>query len=441
AMRLGRSLPLHALTPHEREVQRRMNTVAGRLQISAGFARGPAEYALGRGHLELGEWAAARRRLERAWALGHRRPEVALALGDVLGRLARDASDEALLDPSSVWAEDRRRWADATLRASALDHLRSARGPGLGTGALAEAMVAVHERRSVDARQLAQRVILAVPWLYEARLVEGDAAVEISAFDEALAAYAAAAEVAPSDPRIHTAECRTGSLRAATGQLSADDRESAEAACDRILVADPDQQRGQLLRARLQALSGDLDAAIATVERTRPGRGSSTMVSAAGHRLLAMLYLRRAANTDDPRDALARAVEHGRRAIALDGSDPGGHATAGRAALALAQALVASGSTTAESIETTLDPLLADAILALQGYRRLRPEFVPVYAELARAYLLRAEWLAVAGESPDDAIRAARRAVARGRRLAPENDEILGLLDQLTAAEATAPES
>jgi len=75
--RLSSTVPAHDIRPDQALIRATME----RVRLQAGqfgtLGAGPGAYALGRGHLALGDFAGARLQLESAWRYGYREPAVA----------------------------------------------------------------------------------------------------------------------------------------------------------------------------------------------------------------------------------------------------------------------------------------------------------------------------------------------------------------------------
>ncbi|HEU4532501.1 MAG TPA: serine/threonine-protein kinase, partial [Polyangiaceae bacterium] len=114
-LRAAYALPLHDTTSERRLARERMVRIASPARAGEAGEGGGAlvRYALGRGHLALDEFEAARAELERARKLGLDSPELNYALGRALGELYRRALDEARRGGGAAWAAERRRALEA----------------------------------------------------------------------------------------------------------------------------------------------------------------------------------------------------------------------------------------------------------------------------------------------------------------------------------------
>jgi len=259
-------LPLHDVNRERSVVRHRMRDLEERLPAMGPSARAPGSYALGRGHLVLGELDAARARLEEAWDRGLRTPDVAYALGVTLAHLYERERRGFTSAPTRAEREKRKAAIDATLRDPALGFLAKARGARMDVPAYAEALIAELQDDLDRAIALAGSAAETAPWLYEARTLLGRAyrrrglermesgrdAEALADLDAAEAAYRAAVDVARSDPKAREGLCSVFRDRIDAAQIRrrpvAEEFEEAAEWCGSAVAADPENALS-LLRA------------------------------------------------------------------------------------------------------------------------------------------------------------------------------------------------
>lgn len=231
-LRRARMMPLHDTTAAENAARERLSEVEASLLEHGPLARGPAYYTLGFGHLMLREFDRAEEWLQAAIDSGFSDPEVESALGIAQAMLILESRDTLKIDGY-------RSIDDPYLVDQAVKHL-SATGPKTADRdtfhrALLFAVWGPWDKALAAARASAVRV----PWLYEARQLEGDIlvfdAIELersgdfeSARSRLLAAgdaYGLGLEVARSDAWLYRAEAvRLIRLSELTGLGEADYR-------------------------------------------------------------------------------------------------------------------------------------------------------------------------------------------------------------------------
>ncbi|WLT33056.1 serine/threonine-protein kinase [Geothrix sp. PMB-07] len=213
-MRLAYLLPAHSLAPDKAQVRARMAEVQALTAQLPEASTGPAYHALGRGHMALGEWGAARQNLERAWALGHRTAESALSLGLVQAELyqRRLRVVAQLKDPATRTLE--REKLHRELRDPAFAHLQAGKGASPAPAHI-EALILWLQGNAEGALRQAELALRQSPAAYEASLLAG--AIHQQRYVEAIeakdwpaseaeeaaiqASYEAAAAVGRCDPR------------------------------------------------------------------------------------------------------------------------------------------------------------------------------------------------------------------------------------------------
>lgn len=244
-------LPPHDVRPAFARIRSRLASLQNE---RARATRAPRAYAIGRGHLLLGEWEAARQALGRAREAGFRPAEGEVAYGLALGELYQRQAAEARGIPTEARRKARLAELERDLRRPAADLLRFQAAQLPERSALLLARVALLEERPEEALRLAQSVRNSPNEQSEALRLEGAGQLErrrqldargahreaLAALDAAEAALLAARDIARSDPGIALA------LAEAVGF-----RLSHERALGRPVGASLDRARAHLAAARL----------------------------------------------------------------------------------------------------------------------------------------------------------------------------------------------
>jgi serine/threonine-protein kinase len=251
-MRLAALMPEHDIGRDRLQLHERLQALAAETAAAGSIAEGPARYALGRGHLALGELAAARSELERAWKLQYRPAETAAALGTVWERLWERDRDES----SREGARESSKQAERETRERVAGWLRLARGAPQVDSGLLEARIDYFQERIPQARDEAHAVFDRDPQQWEALLLEGRASSKLGhrlagdgALAEARAHYARAetaltlaATIARSDPDVQYELCR---LYDRILEVQAGRDQVAVEACRRAALVDPSSEAAQ----------------------------------------------------------------------------------------------------------------------------------------------------------------------------------------------------
>lgn len=448
-LRYAYALPLHDVRGEQRVVRDRMSRVEAQMRELGDLASGPGSYALGRGHLALGEPLAARVRLQEAWDAGYRSPESAFALGQALAEVYRDAIEDAGRIPIKELRDARLAALKESLQAPALRLLGASRGVTLESPSYLAGLVALLDERFDEALADTEAANREAPWLYEPHLLRGEvfmtrARRKMERGDRAGAqadlaqagdAFAKAAEMARSDPRAWEAVGRHALSTLNVARLYGGDLETpfraTLQATDKALVARPDS--GTAVRLQGSAYFYWADAALRS---GKPATEALSTALALGERALGLnpkdtdamqalgtTYIVRAMQVElkqgaDPRPSLERASGYFEKAL---GINPGlvlpriNHATA--------QAVRAE-----YEIARGLDPRhsLEAAARGLTSVLASGPAVVVLLNNLGNVHYRKGQWEAAHGLDPRPSfaqtVAACERAVAADSTLAPPHN-------------------
>ena len=165
--------PLHDIRPDLKGVQTQMAQLQTDMDEAGYLARGPGNYALGRGYLTLDDAEKAREHLQMAWDAGYRESRAAYALAAVMGRQYQEKLLEAERISSKDQREARLKELESTLRAPTLAYLRLVRGSDAPSPGYLQALVALYEGRPDEALERLKTLEDDQPWFYEAPLLRG----------------------------------------------------------------------------------------------------------------------------------------------------------------------------------------------------------------------------------------------------------------------------
>ena len=222
--------PTHNIEPDRRRLRARMKMLHSEADTYG--VPGLADYALGRGHLALGELEAARTSLEAAWSAGYRASRAAEALGRVRSaQYRRELVELELVEDESARRQHAQNLAHE-YRHEILAYLRAA-SDDPDTQAFLQTLIAFHEERFDDALAGLSTVRRRFPWWQETWLLEGDiyrtqglsaaaagqTEAATAALDRAFLAYRSAHNVAKSDPAAGRGAMKATYLRLRLGAL------------------------------------------------------------------------------------------------------------------------------------------------------------------------------------------------------------------------------
>jgi eukaryotic-like serine/threonine-protein kinase len=259
-LRVAQMAPLHDIRPEKAAMRERLQQIRSRIREVGAPARGPGAYALGRGELALGNPGVALEHLEAAWEAGHRPPEAAYALGLALGALYQRELPLVASITSPDLRQKRLQEIQTLYRDPAIARLRASEGSDVASSEYVEGLLAFYEGRYSEALAKAEEAARGVPWLYEARLLQGDVQVALArqrhetgdadgsgrAVRDAEAAYGAAAAYARSSPVALEGLCQIGIQRMEValyqrGGDLAPVYDATRTACERVVAADADR--------------------------------------------------------------------------------------------------------------------------------------------------------------------------------------------------------
>lgn len=456
-IRLVAAKPLHDVRAERAEIAERLARIEAQATAAGSSGFGPGHYALARGFLALGDPASARGHLMEAWDSGYRPPEVAHALGLTLAEIYRRELESAQRLASPAARAQRRRVLERTLRDPALTYLAQGRTAAVQAPEQVEALIALLEEKYELALQKARAAVARIPWLYQAREIEGEVLVALGRtawergerdraltwFEQARAAYGEQVRMAPSDPGGYGGLClawsRSMEVLADTGASPLEAYGRAVETCDQALVADPGASAIAVRKARamLQWSEAQLgrgedpkEVLQGVVELTRGvPRASPDEVGALTYRGVALRRLAQLASWagQDPRPHLTEAVGCFRDALRLYPD----HETA---ANNLGLAMLERGLVEMERGQDPR-PSLEEAVAALERAAAITPGF-SVLGNLGVAWWAVGRFESGRGIDPRPALARARDALDRALAVNPQDWSALNNLGLVGVEEA-----
>ncbi|MBL8973298.1 MAG: serine/threonine protein kinase [Myxococcales bacterium] len=424
-LRTAHLLPLHDTTPERAMVRARMDEVAARLVVP-GRSAALVEYTLGRGHLVLGDTAAAREHLTRALAGGLDTPELHYALGVALGDLyARELAELERTEKEPALSQ-RRAALEAEYITPALAALEHARAAEIDAPSHLAGLIALYRDDGDAAIDLARRARREAPWFYEAVVLEarahsarartltraGDIAAAKDAAETAARLADEAAALARSDAAVHLDAAAMWTL-VLRDHVDRGDPRAAEllttalphvvALCESAAVTRPDLTRPFNQIAAAQTIRSKY-----LFERDRSPHEPVAAMIAASDRALAIdpddheaLAWRISARLNeawyqlvigvDPAAGLERAVADAKALYARHGDRPEAHARLDRALL------LRSNRNLQHNVDPTAD--LAE-VLGLNWTLAGQSDDARPFDSLLTAYSHLAQWSVLHGQDP-----------------------------------------
>jgi serine/threonine-protein kinase len=436
--RYASMLPLHDLRRERTWIRARIEKIRSAKQAMGRVASGPADYAIGRGYLALHEWRASRIALESAWNAQYRPPEVAYALGRVIGAQYEQELKEVERVANKDVRAARKRLIDEQYRDRALSFLRLSAGTGSESPAYVEGLIAFYEKHYDVALKSARAAFQQVPWLHEAKKLEGDTWLErgaqeyhdgeydaaMASFAEADAAYGEAERIGSSDAGALLGQAErwfhTMLIAIARGDDPTSFMQRGLAAADRAAQTNDQPAESNRFRAGILVRYGEwqlsqgqspFDALDRSVAFARKAIAADPKLGTAYSQIGSALFLKaRYAIThgQDPMPLFDEAIRNHRRASELEPANP--HILIG-----LANAIRRKGEALAEAGGNPL-PLLDESIAYYDRATAADPKWANSQNDRGLAFMTRGEWEQENGRNPmpsfEEAAKSLERAVA-----------------------------
>jgi eukaryotic-like serine/threonine-protein kinase len=276
-MRVAYMSPLHDIRKEKDQVRKEMKEIQNMMDRSGAAAIGPGNFALGRGYLSLRNYDQARVHLEKALNAGYQSKEVANALGITLGALYKDELSEVNRIKDKETRKKKLLEIEKNYRDPAVRYLKQSSGLRTQSPELGEALLAYYEKNWDAALHLSRISIEKIPWLYEARMLEGDVFEQLGEessqegnfdlakkkYKESAESYARAEEISRSNSELFKNQCTLFrgllAVDTATGVDAKKDYESSADYCKKAILVDPEDASAYELSARTEWRHGETE--------------------------------------------------------------------------------------------------------------------------------------------------------------------------------------
>jgi tetratricopeptide (TPR) repeat protein/predicted Ser/Thr protein kinase len=209
--------PLHDTREDRKTLQALMAGLEAEIPQGEEQVEGLGHYALGRGHLALGDEQQAREHLVAAWEHGFQEPRAAYALALVMGQAYQQQYLEAQRLRNAEQRDALLRDAERRYRDPALSYLQRSEGAVVPSQDYVSALLAFYEGRLDDALVRLEAIGTALTWFYEAPMLrgeilqnralkrwnEGNLEGARADFEASRKAFTAAATIAESEPAVY----------------------------------------------------------------------------------------------------------------------------------------------------------------------------------------------------------------------------------------------
>ncbi len=221
-MRISHTIPLHDIRPEEKRVRSQIEEIRKQTKQLGNLGIGPGNYALGRGFIILGEYDNALKYLKRSWDSGYKTRKVAYAMGLTLTKICKKEYDKIEKIHEKSLKDYQKKKIGEKYQKPAIEFLKKSRGLIGESPEYLEALIAYNDRRFNVAIKKALSAFNSTPWLYEAKLLEGniykamgvdkedkgDISGALNVFKKAEAAFKEAIQIGESDPKSYNSLCK-----------------------------------------------------------------------------------------------------------------------------------------------------------------------------------------------------------------------------------------
>ena len=463
-MRYAYLLPIHDIRMEKQIVKERMRSIERQMKQMGRVAKGPGEYALGRGWMSLHEYEKARDHLEQAWRENYRAPEVAYALGHTLGILYHTELEQVERISSSELREFRKKQIEKEFRDRAFQYMNESAGVWAESPAYVRAKIAFYQKRYEEALRQTHQAWTQIPWLYEAKLLEGeiwksmgnelrdrgDSLRALDYYEKSNVAYQEASAKAASDNSIYEARCglivdRMNLQMYQTGKSIQDDFERGLEVCGNGIKTNPESEIAydnlsmlhfrwgeyQMTHGGDPRLAWNQAQAFADQElRWNPRSANAYNNKGRIFRLLSEYEMERGV---DPIPHLNAAIENFQNSIKINPRNLVSYHNMGNAYWTLGEYQVGRG----------IDPrkALSQAFQNFEQVLQISPDFAVAYHNLGLCYWTRADYEKEHGEDPIPSLLKAGQHLRKSLELTPDyalaHMNLGGVLQNIGEFEAT----
>lgn len=421
-MRLSHISPLHDVRTEKNAVRKNMQDIQNQMKQLGGLAKAPGLYALGRGYLSLNESEKAKEHLQQAWNSGYQTPDAAYALGLSLGNIYQ----KALSDADQIQDKEQRklklREIEKEYRDPAVAYLQKSKNYEEASSEYVEGLIAFYQKKYDEALKLSQQAMQKVPWLYDARVLEGkiysrrgtdtrdrgdykNASLD---YERAIQSFNAALQTGESDPAAYEALCNLYHAMIfvevfQTGHDIETYGKGADKACGNAIIADPEYVPAYLALSRVYGLWSRFKAErdqdpTKEFQKSIDLAQKATKIKPDDHsfNVLAAAYRFRAEyemyHGIDPNPAFQQIISNATKALELNPKDTQAYGNIAVAYMYRGEYDMNRGEDPRESLT-----------LAIQNYEKsvkLQPRSYGDYNSLANAYAIRSDYEASKGIDP-----------------------------------------
>ncbi len=220
-MRISHTIPLHDTRPERKRVKKQIEEIREQIKQIGDLGKGPGNYALGKGYIVLSEYDNALKYLKMSWNSGYKTQSVAYSMGLTLTKIYKKEYDKIKNIHEKSLKDYQKKKIEEKYLKPAIEFLKKSRGLIGESPEYLEALIAYNDRRFNVAIKKARSAFNSIPWLYEAKLLEGniyeamgvdkrdkgDISGALHDFKKAEEAFKEAIHIGESDPQSYNNLC------------------------------------------------------------------------------------------------------------------------------------------------------------------------------------------------------------------------------------------
>jgi len=442
-IRYAHLLPLHNISQEKRLIRQRIAAIQEKIKEVGEIGLGPGHYAVGRGLLALQEYNEAEIHLKQAWDSGYQTPEVACELGRVMGERYLQENEIANRIENKELRDARKKEVDRNFRTPAVSFLQLGARSQNESKEYIEALIAFYEGNFQKAltliHQAAGQTSFDAPWLYEAKILEGNIYLDLGRekenqqeamefYSQAEQAFQQVVQKGESDIRGYMGLVRVLERKFMLALLTKGGEfqplvDQGIALCQKAHQIDPDIAEIYVIEAslyrwlgRAQMLSGkkpdqafnlSISSAQEAIKR-QPGNFEAYTIIGITNRNKGQYRMDQGF---DPTPEFTAAVDHFNQAIRLNPTFVMAYNGMGNVLLQKAQYEMQQGKDSSASLE--------HAIAQFEKALKINPDLVNIYNGLAGSSWFKGRVLMAQGKDPRPAYLKAVQSLENAIRLSP----------------------
>lgn len=441
-LRHAYTAPLHDIRIEQKEAIQLLNKIEEQMDSIGKPATGPGNYAIGKSYLLLKNYDKAKFHLQAAEKAEYSIPELYYSAGQLYGIIYSKKIQESEKIKDDQIKETFIKEIEKQFKIPAINYLNKTKNIKIESPEYIEAQIAFYERNYKQALKKLQTVSIKIPWLYEAKRLEGDifllfgqqhhkkAAYEKAKeyYQQAERYYKQAVEIGRSDPDNYVALCNLWNI---LFQLEALEKggsvepyfNNSLQTCNNALIANPDNPEPYKLKAILYSNLSEYEQfnginPLPTIDKAIEIINSAINIhpnEPSLFNVLSFIYIKRAKleyeKGINPSNSLKKALQASQKSYGLYPNDSIVHNNIGIIYLTQAQYDLTYSKNPYESIKKSIEEF--------QNAINLEKNYAFAYNNTGRAYWLLSEYIIQKQQDPSEYIQKAIESYDKAIKIQP----------------------